>query len=414
MSRAEPTIIKAPSGLQTVLADPALQTIFRLLNDGADSVRLVGGVVRNALMHRPVSDIDMATTHRPETVMDKALQAGLKVVPTGLSHGTVTVVIDKRSFEITTLREDIDTHGRHATVRFGRDFGHDAHRRDFTINALYADAEGRIYDYVGGLDDITRKQVRFIGDASVRITEDFLRILRFFRFSSDYAEGPIDPEGLAACIAYRQELNQLSRERVGSELIKILSSARAAQTLEVMQKGGILAEILPLPSDANAFGKLVRLAPEAGAMARLIALANPDQNGFLALRDALRLSNQQTTSLERTAKALALLSEADLSAHLGQAVFRFGLEAGLSAMMLAASRTGATHDELEVLCRLARSAPVASPFNGQQILARGQKPGPHIGAIMAEAERMWIEQGFSSDPADHERLVDMAVKHILH
>ncbi|MCX7315456.1 MAG: CCA tRNA nucleotidyltransferase, partial [Hyphomicrobiales bacterium] len=187
-----------PPALHLLLDDPALRRIFALLDQGDNSVRLVGGVVRNVLMGRSVTDIDMATTHLPETVMEKARQAGIKVIPTGLAHGTVTLVTGGRSFEITTLREDIETHGRHATVRFGRDFSHDALRRDFTINALYADARGHIYDYAHGLDDIARKQVRFIGEARTRIAEDYLRILRFFRFVSDYGEGPMDQDGLSA------------------------------------------------------------------------------------------------------------------------------------------------------------------------------------------------------------------------
>jgi len=402
-----------PPALRDLLDDPALQRVFALLDDAKDSVRLVGGVVRNVLMQRLVTDIDMATTHLPDMVMDKARQAGIKAVPTGLAHGTVTLVIEGRSFEVTTLREDIETHGRHATVRFGHDFSHDAMRRDFTINALYADADGRIYDYAGGLEDIARKQVRFIGEAGTRITEDYLRILRFFRFFSDYGEGQIDQAGLEACVAMRDGLAQLSRERVGSELVKILTSRRAIEVVHAMDQGGILPLILNRPIDPDAFARLVQLAPEADAMTRLSALTNPDHAAVQALRDGLRLSNQQAGLLEQIDRASAMLGPPDEPVGRRHAAFRIGHHATRAAVMLAASRMAMPRHWLDEAMADIEAVPAKSPFSGQQLLARGLKAGPEIGAIVLEAERLWIAEGVSADPAILNSQLERAVKHIM-
>lgn len=182
----------------SLLAHAPLARVLDVLDGDGEEARLVGGAVRNALMQRPVSDHDIATTAPPEIVMARAQAAGLKVKPTGIAHGTVTVLVGRQPFEVTTLREDIETDGRHAVVCFGRDFAQDALRRDFTINALSLSRDGTIHDYAGGLDDLARRRVRFIGDPATRIREDYLRILRFFRFSAEYGEGPLDADGLAA------------------------------------------------------------------------------------------------------------------------------------------------------------------------------------------------------------------------
>jgi poly(A) polymerase len=398
--------------IKALLDDPALKTLFTVLDTDQHSVRLVGGVVRNALMGRPINDIDMATSHHPEVVMDKALQAGLKVVPTGIAHGTVTVVIEGRSFEITSLREDIETHGRHATVKFGHSYPHDAQRRDFTINALYADARGRLYDYTNGLEDIAKKRLRFIGEAKTRISEDFLRILRFFRFFSDYAEGPIDPEGLKACILMRHGLKQLSRERIGAELIKILVSRRAAETVALMHQGGILGDLLDLPCDVAGFQKLVALAPEADAMTRLLALTHISREGINGLQQSLRLSNQQANGLDKIVQALPRLEPLDELTPFLLTTFRLGIEASCAALRIAASRQSRDRAWLEQRLIEAQAVPLASPFNGQDVMALGLKPGRRVGAAVAEAERLWIEGGFSRDPEVLERHLADAVHYV--
>src|SRR5215470_16777718 len=196
--------------------------VLALLNDGGEEARVVGGAVRNALLKIPIGDIDIATTALPDEVMRRAKEAGIKSVPTGIDHGTVTLVIDAQPVEVTTLREDTETFGRKAKVAFGRDWTSDAQRRDFTINALSVGADGVVHDYVGGLDDIAARRVRFIGEAKARIEEDFLRILRFFRIHAAFGAGEVDREGYLACISARAGLTTLSAERMRMEILKLL------------------------------------------------------------------------------------------------------------------------------------------------------------------------------------------------
>ncbi|MGO6900642.1 CCA tRNA nucleotidyltransferase, partial [Rhizobium ruizarguesonis] len=230
---------------QAWFRDPALGRILTLLSADGGEGRVVGGAVRNSLMGLPVNDVDIATTLRPEAVMERAAAAGIKAVPTGLEHGTVTLVIDGKPFEVTTLRTDVETDGRHAKVAFSTDWKADAERRDLTINALYADAKGEVVDLVGGLADIKTRNIRFIGDAARRIAEDHLRILRFFRFFAYYGSGRPDAEGLKACSAARSKLTTLSAERVWSELRKLLGAGDPGRALLWMRQVAVLTEILP-------------------------------------------------------------------------------------------------------------------------------------------------------------------------
>ncbi len=211
------------------LNSPALAKVFAAFAKSAAELRVVGGATRNALLGRPISDIDLATPALPEVVTEIATKAGLAVHPTGIEHGTVTVVADGVAFEVTTLRRDVETDGRRAVVAFTDDWREDAMRRDFTINAIYVAPDGTIYDPVGGLADLKDQRVRFIGDANDRIREDYLRILRFFRFTAQYGQGRPDPDGFAACTALKAGLTQLSSERVGAEIMKLLDAPRAAE-----------------------------------------------------------------------------------------------------------------------------------------------------------------------------------------
>src|SRR5215475_6941172 len=222
----------------------ALPRLLGVLDCDGEEARTVGGAVRNALLGVSIAEVDVATTAVPEEVIKRITAAGFKHVPTGIEHGTVTVIIDKHPFEVTTLRKDVETYGRHAKVEFGRDWKADAERRDFTINALSATRDGTVYDYAGGLDDLAHRRVRFIGDPAKRIEEDYLRILRFFRFHAAYGVGHPDATGLAACIAARKGLDQLSRERVRMELLKLLVTPHATATLAVMAQAGLLLLVL--------------------------------------------------------------------------------------------------------------------------------------------------------------------------
>src|SRR5262245_29952284 len=226
------------------LAEPPLADLLAVLDRDGEESRVVGGTVRNALFEQPHGDIDIATTALPKEVMRRVTAAGFKAVPTGIEHGTVTVIADAQPYEVTTLREDVETYGRKAKVAFGRDWKRDAERRDFTINALSVGADGAVHDYVGGLDDLARRRVAFIGDPQKRIAEDYLRILRFFRFHAAYGQGAPDAAGLEACIRERGGLAQLSRERVRMELIKLFVAPRAAATLAMMGDAGLLGRVL--------------------------------------------------------------------------------------------------------------------------------------------------------------------------
>ncbi len=227
------------------LQDAAVQRVFALLNADGGEGRVVGGAVRNALMGAPISDVDFATTNLPQVVMERAAAAGIKAVPTGIDHGTVTLVIDGRGFEVTTLRQDVETDGRRAKVSFGTDWQADAERRDFTINALYATADGDVVDLVNGLPDIETKTLRFIGDAHQRIAEDYLRVLRFFRFFAYCGSGRPDADGLRASARAKDKLDSLSAERVWSELRKLLAAPDPSRALLWMRTSGVLTAVLP-------------------------------------------------------------------------------------------------------------------------------------------------------------------------
>ena len=217
---------------------PGTQAVFACLNREGFEARVVGGAVRNALLGLPVTEVDFATTAKPEDVTRLAAQAGIKTVPTGIAHGTVTLIAGGVPFEVTSLRRDVETDGRHATVAFGTDWADDARRRDFTMNALYADAQGKVHDPLGGLSDLRGGRVRFVGDPAQRIREDYLRTLRFFRFSAGYAAGAFDPDGITAAIRERMGLLRLSRERVRTELLRILVAPRAGEAIEIMEDTG--------------------------------------------------------------------------------------------------------------------------------------------------------------------------------
>src|SRR5262245_18961152 len=275
--------------------------VLALLDSDGEEARIVGGAVRNALMNRSVAEIDVATTAVPDEVIRRARLANIKFAPTGVEHGTVTLIIDGRPYEVTTLREDVETFGRKARVVFGRDWSRDAARRDFTINALSVTADGMVYDYTGGLEDLVHRRVRFIGAADRRIAEDYLRILRFFRIHAAYGTGPVDRDGLRACIAGRAGLKQLSAERIRSEMLKRLDSDGASLALREMGDGGLLLDLLGGVTYHAAFDAMVvaeqQLALEPEPIRRLAALAVVTVDDAERLADRLRLSNAESAEL---------------------------------------------------------------------------------------------------------------------
>ena len=282
--------------------NPNLQAVMALLKDGGEA-RVVGGAVRNTLMGMPVGDIDVATTLLPETVADRACTAGIKCVPTGFAHGTVTLVVASEPFEVTTLRVDLATDGRRAEVAFGTDWKTDAQRRDLTMNGLYADADGAVIDLVGGVADIASGTVRFIGDATTRIKEDYLRILRFFRFYALYGRGRPDADGLRACARLKPGLEQLSAERVWSELKRLLTAPDPCLSLLWMRQSGVLSAVLPESEKwgIDAVFSLVRTGTDlewpADPLLRLMTIVPPDPQHMAALCERLRLSNAETRRL---------------------------------------------------------------------------------------------------------------------
>ncbi len=405
--------------LAALLADPAVARALAVLDGGGQETRIVGGAVRNALMGLPVSDVDMATTATPDIVMQRAKDAGLRCIPTGFEHGTVTVLVAGRPFEVTSLREDVETDGRRAKVRFGRDFEEDARRRDFTINSMSLTRDGVLHDPLSGEDDLRRRHVRFIGDADQRIAEDYLRVLRFFRFSAAYGEGPLDAQGLAAAIRGRAGLERLSAERVRAELLKLLGARRGPDVVQEAAQAGLLDFAL---AGVGSGARLQRLAAieaarslPADAVLRLAAFAVLVREDADRLRDRLRLSNAEYRRLHGAACTLEKLHGAATpprGADLAEIVFLIGAEQTLDAMALAHAESGAAPDDAAWLdaCRAADELrDLKLPVTGDEIKQRGVTEGRAIGATLKTLQAKWIRAGFPRDPAEIARLIDEAI-----
>ncbi len=365
------------------LAAPATRAVFALLTEPGYQAFFVGGCVRDALLGVRSADIDIATDAAPEAVLDQAARAGIRAVPTGLSHGTVTLIAAGRGFEVTTFRRDIETHGRHATVAFGTDIAADAARRDFTMNALYARPDGEVLDPLGGLPDLRARRVRFVGDPATRIAEDYLRILRFFRFHAWFGdpEGGLDPAALAACAAAQEQLDRLSRERVGAETRKLLAAPDPAPAVAAMAATGILARLLP-GADPAALAPLVHLEAAGGHpprwQRRLAALG--DAAGWA---EALRFSKAER-------KALAAITAALAEPSVAVAAYRHGAEAAFDAALIRAATLGvppppALGPEIE------RGAGQRFPLAAADLALRG----PALGGALRRLEAAWIASDFA-------------------
>ncbi|RFB79295.1 CCA tRNA nucleotidyltransferase [Methylovirgula sp. 4M-Z18] len=393
------------------LNDEPLRRLLAVLNQNGEEARVVGGAVRNALLDLPPGDVDLATTERPERVMQRVAAAGLRPIPTGIEHGTVTVMVEGHSFEVTTLREDVATDGRHAVVAFGRDFVRDALRRDFTINALSCNADGEIFDYTGGLDDLQARRVRFIGDALTRIREDYLRILRFFRFHATYGEGPLDRAGFDAAIAARHGLAQLSKERIRVELLKLLATDRCLPVLRECNKAGFLNLILAGIAQPLRVAWLIARG-DADALLRLGALAVQVREDAERLRHVLRLSNAETQRLAFAADVLAKLHGAERPPSptaLRRLHFAHGRQAVLDGFDLAfAESTGPVEDWARARDYLAHLTSRTVPFGGADVMAQGLS-GRAVGEALQKAQGMWVDADFPEDPATLHALLQQAV-----
>ncbi|MBI5113456.1 MAG: CCA tRNA nucleotidyltransferase [Rhodovulum sp.] len=399
------------------LAAEPLAAVLAVLDRDGEEARVVGGAVRNTLIGEAPGDIDIATTALPDEVVRRAAAAGFKTVPTGLDHGTVTVVADGRPFEVTTLRTDVETFGRKAKVAFGRDWQSDAERRDFTMNALSVSPDGTLHDPVGGLDDVAARRVRFIGEPERRIEEDHLRILRFFRFHAAYSNGAFDGPSLHACIVARESLRNLSRERVRGEMLKLLVAPVAASTLVAMSDTGILQLVLGgvgLPVDFAAMAaREAALGLPPDPVRRLAALAVLVEEDAERLRERLRLSNAEHRRLAAMAAGWWRLGPATTEPEARALLYRLGPVSFTDRVLLAWSRAtpdaAAAANAWRTLTTLPqRWAVPRSPLRADAFMTRGLA-GPAVGAAMRDAEAAWIAADFPSDRAVLDAIVTAAV-----
>ncbi|MGU3403722.1 CCA tRNA nucleotidyltransferase [Methylobacterium brachiatum] len=400
-------------GLAALLDQPGVRRALAALDVKGAETRLVGGCVRDALLGNPSADIDLATTLLPDAVMDAARRVpGLKAVPTGIEHGTVTLVTGDGPIEVTTLREDVETDGRHAVVRFGGDFARDAERRDFTVNALSLGADGRLHDTVGGLPDLAAGRVRFIGDPATRIREDALRILRFFRFHARFGAGPPDAAALAACIAARDALDRLSRERVRAEFLKLLTAPGGVPMVGTLSATGLLQRITGGVAEC---GRLERASAAAlPPVMRLAALSVESRQGADRLRERLRLSKQEYALLTGYADALAdLHGRAGIDAPAARAlaaVHGLPLLRETLAILSGEPRPILTKDAERALQALSGEGSAPSfPLAGADLVAAGLPAGPAIGRGLAAARSLWLELGCPMDAETRASLLERAL-----
>ncbi|QPC91235.1 CCA tRNA nucleotidyltransferase [Mesorhizobium sp. INR15] len=394
------------------LDDKHLQRLLAILSEGGEAARVAGGAVRNALMGQTVADIDIATTCLPSETIRRAEAEGFKPVPTGIEHGTITVVAGGKPYEVTTLRADIETDGRRAKVSFGRDWKADAERRDFTINALYAEADGTVIDLVGGIADIEARRLRFIGDAEARIAEDYLRILRFFRFFAWYGEGRPDAEGLKACARLKDGLAQLSAERVWSELKKLLSAPDPSRALLWMRQAGVLTRVLPESEKwgIDAVHGLTRTGLDldwpADPMLRLEAMVPPDAARMQTLAQRLKFSTAEADRLRHWALA-TVIEPKTTEGELAKKLYRGDRQGFVDRLRLslAGARARAVEDNdalLEaggfsrLLAYAVKWQKPEFPLKGSDLTALGASPGPKLGATLKNLEAEWIESGFAT------------------
>jgi poly(A) polymerase len=380
---------------------PATQAVVAAL--GADTMRFVGGAVRDSLMGVAVSDIDIATPLLPAEVMARATGAGLKAVPTGFEHGTVTLVSQHQPFEVTTLRRDVSTDGRRATVAFTDDWEADAARRDFTINALYLDTAGKLYDYFGGAADAQARRVRFIGDVEQRIAEDALRILRFFRFSARYAALPLDADGLAACTRRARDMMALSRERIRDELLKLLAAENPLPVLQVMEQHRLFDAFLP---EITALEALEHLLPRevahgcANPLRRLAALLPPDSKSVDEIAARFKFSKQQRQRLVAASQRAVIVDAQAMRA----AIYWNGIETAVDRVLLSGQAA------IAPLLGVAQHwAAPRLPVSGKHLIAAGLPPGPAVSAALIWFEIQWVAADFDTSGQAIESLIKAAV-----
>jgi poly(A) polymerase len=392
--------------------------VLGLLNGKGEEARVVGGAVRNALLKIPIGEVDIATTALPSEVIRRAKAAGIKSVPTGIDHGTVTLVVDAQPFEITTLREDTETFGRKAKVAFGRDWVIDAKRRDFTINGMSADAAGVVHDHVGGLEDIAAKRVRFIGDPDQRIAEDYLRILRFFRIHAAFGAGELDRAGYLACVRARAGLARLSAERVRMEILKLMVAEGAASAITAMADAGLLLPIFggvvylgPLATMISAERSL-GLKPEPIRRLGALGVAVTEDAKRIAMR--LRLSNAETKALDSMGHRWWRLAGMD-EATARRRLYRLGEDRYRDRLMLAWARSGDdvnSSDWRHLATLPERWRAPTFPLKAADFIARGIGEGPALGQVLVLAEDAWLAANFPLDEAALKTIAEQSVSRL--
>jgi poly(A) polymerase len=374
---------------------PGIKRLLKALDAKDGHARFVGGAVRDLLLDEEHSDLDLATTHSPQEVVRRLEAAGIKAVPTGIEHGTVTAVSSNTVVEVTTLRSDVSTDGRRATVAFTDDWKEDAARRDFTINALYADPfTGELFDYFSGIGDLQSRTVRFIGDPLQRIAEDHLRILRYFRFHARYGHGDPDPAAIAACCSRANDLMALSRERIADELLKLLALSDPTPTIRLMLDCRLFDPVVPEITGADRLAALVASERQAGIspdpVRRLAALLPADPTIAEKVASRLKLSN-------KAKKRLSSAADADLGLGIKPLAYRIGVASAVDRLLLASLPGEAAE--------IGRWTPPRLPIGGGQLIARGVPEGPDVARTMRRIEDEWEKKGFPQG-ADFDRLVD--------
>jgi poly(A) polymerase len=392
--------MKLPSLAEHEIFDtPGLRAVLAAISGAGGEVRMVGGCVRNALLGEAIHDIDIATNLVPSQVVKAAADAKLRSVSTGIEHGTVTIVSDGTGFEVTTLRHDIETDGRKAKVKYTDDWASDAARRDFTLNALYCSGDGEVFDPLEGFADLESRTIRFVGDPDARIREDYLRILRFFRFISQYGRGEADTNGLAACARLKDGLQQLSRERIGQEFCKLLCGARASEVAKLMNEAGVSRTLFEadlrdtLLACVNARAKTLGVVPDYTTLLNAALPLSADK-----LSTLLRLSNNQTRSLNELQSATAP-TPALRDIERKVVLYQTGAQTWSRAVLLAWASLGlGEEDEWRRLLKLPDEWQVpVFPVKGSDVVAAGFEAGPQVGKVLKSLEDWWMAGGFLAD-----------------
>ena len=382
---------------QPWMVEPATRRLLGALSAGGVEARFVGGSVRDALLGRPIGDIDIATPASPERVIELLEKTGIKVVPTGLTHGTITAIVPPRHFEITSLRRDVETYGRRARVAFDADWASDAARRDFTINAIFLALDGAIDDPVGGLADLRARRVRFVGDPATRIAEDVLRLLRYYRFEARFGTGAGDLEARAACRAAAHLLPTLSGERVAQELVRLLETPDPIAVLQMMQEDSVLEVVLPEARRLDRLRRLIEIESEADPLLRLAALIEVDGEGAAAVAARLRFSNAWRDRLCGLSGPWPLDPQADGPGQ-RRTLYRLGAKRYHGIALLLAAEGEMSPGQLSELLAIAGDwLPPVFPLAGRDVTALGIPPGERVGRLLAAVHDWWEEGDFTAD-----------------